>query len=131
MRDELESKFKERWPTWFRGLRDGDPMETCLVFGFECSDGWNDLLWRLCEDIEEIGPGEDFRVLQVKEKFGGLRFYTGAAPHEVHDRIEQAEKESYETCEVCGTKENVTTGGRGWISTLCDNCRKPKDDRDD
>lgn len=129
MKDELENKFKERWPTWFAGLR-GSPMETCLAFGFECGDGWYDLLWRLCEDIERIGPGEDFRVLQVKEKFGGLRFYIGAAPREVHDRIDLAEQESYDTCEICGTKENVTSEG-AWISTLCGNCRKPRNDRDD
>lgn len=126
MREELEKKFSEKWPTWFHGLHDGDPMETCLVFGFECGDGWNDLLWRLCEDIEKIGPGDEFRVLQVKEKFGGLRFYTGAAPSEVHDRISQAEDESYKTCEVCASKEDVTSEG-SWIKTLCGECRKPKE----
>ena len=123
MDDKIEKQFKERWPKWFGGL-DASPMKSCLAFGFECSSGWRDLLWQLCEDIEKLGPGDDFEVHQVKEKFGGLRFYTSGTTNEVSDRISQAESESYETCESCGTKENVTTGGKGWISTLCDKCRK-------
>lgn len=126
MKQELEDEFKSRWPTWFAGLR-GQPMDSCLAFGFECTDGWYDLLKRLCEDIEALGPPEDFRVLQVKEKFGGLRFYTSGCSEAIHKRVDQAEKESYETCEECGTTSNVTTGGKGWISTLCDDCRKPED----
>ena len=48
--------------------------------GFEHGDGWFDILWRVCEDLEplvaefEVAGGPKFEVLQVKEKFGGLRF---------------------------------------------------------
>jgi len=125
MQKELEDKFLEKWPTWFAGLHDGDPRETCLAFGFECSDGWNDLLWRLCEDIEKLGPGEDFRVEQVKEKFGGLRFYTSGTNTEVFNRITEAENESYKTCEFCGSKEDVTSTG-SWVTTRCKSCREKK-----
>jgi hypothetical protein len=49
--------------------------------GFEHGDGWFDILWRLCVDLEplvaefEQETESQFEVLQVKEKFGGLRFY--------------------------------------------------------
>ena len=79
MRKELEQRLVERWPTWFN--TGGDIRYTAMPWGFAHDDGWFDLLWRLCEDLEplvaqlEQDSGQKFEVLQVKEKFGGLRFY--------------------------------------------------------
>jgi hypothetical protein len=78
--------------------------------------GWSDLLKRLVEDLFKLGW--DGSVLQVKEKFGGLRFYPGSVSDECHDRIMEAESESYKICEECGAP-GVMRGG-GWIKTLCD-----------
>lgn len=119
---EMREEFEARWPDWF-DKRNEDGKRVSLVFGFQCNSGWRDLLWRLCEDIEKLGPGRNFHVLQVKEKFGGLRFYTSGTTEEVLHRIHLAEQESYQTCEDCGTKENVSTSG-GWLLTLCEECRK-------
>jgi hypothetical protein len=117
----LVQKFYDRWPKWFKGLTQS-PSESCLAFGFECGDGWFDLLWRLCEDIEKLDPPEDFYVDQVKEKYGGLRFYVGNDTLEIYDRIVEAEEESYTICEDCGSVGAVTSN-HGWLSTLCDKCR--------
>lgn len=123
MKKELEQKFIDRWPNWFRNMY-GNPCETCLCFGFECGDGWFDLLWKLCEDIEKENPDEDFLIEQIKEKFGGLRFYTsGANNNSIYDLIDKAEQQSYKVCENCGSTENVTSEG-SWIKTLCKKCRK-------
>jgi hypothetical protein len=79
MRKELEQRLVERWPTWFN--TGGDIRHTAMPRGFEHNDGWFDILWRLCEDLEplvaefEKAGRPKFEVLQVKEKFGGLRFY--------------------------------------------------------
>lgn len=124
MNSELVKRFYDRWPKWFVGLTQS-PIESCLAFGFECGDGWYDLLWRLCEDIEKLGVEDDFIVDQVKEKFGGLRFYCGPATEEIWQRIEQAEKESIKTCEACGSTKNVTSEG-SWITTFCKECRDGK-----
>ena len=56
MNKELEQKFTERWPKWFDVK--GDIQHTLMPFGFACGDGWFDLLWKLCEDIEKILPGK-------------------------------------------------------------------------
>jgi hypothetical protein len=40
----------------------------------------------------------------------------------VTDIIHEAEDEADETCEYCGSKENVTQAG-SWIKTLCNDCR--------
>ena len=58
---------------------------------------------------------------QVKEKFGGLRFYTNGYTEEVSGMIRMAESMSYRTCEVCGNPGR--SNNYGWISTLCDTHR--------
>lgn len=53
------------------------PMFT-RVPHFECASGWNDLIEQLLTELVEIIPPElhgRFEVRQIKEKFGGLRFY--------------------------------------------------------
>jgi hypothetical protein len=54
MREELEQKLVERWPTWFD--TNGDVRRTAMSFGFCHGDGWFDILWRLCEDLDRLSP---------------------------------------------------------------------------
>ena len=124
MREELELALVKDFPQIFRDWH-GDPMQTCMAFGLEVGDGWEPLLRKLCTDIMANNPHENFCAAQVKEKFGGLRFYTNGGSEEINKFIDKAEEESYKTCENCGTKENVTSTG-AWIATLCGDCRKPK-----
>ena len=90
---------------------------------FPVGPGWRPLVTKLVEDIIKIDP--DVEITQIKEKFGGLRFYVGGATDEVFDLIDRAEAESLKICEGCGTKENVETKG-GWLLTLCDKCRRKR-----
>jgi hypothetical protein len=55
---------------------------------------------------------------QVKEKFGGLRFYVQAATDKHYNFISFAESMSYRTCESCGAEGKTYTDG--WHTTLCD-----------
>ena len=83
----------------------------------ECvGPGWYTLVNRLIDDL--FGLGWDGELHQIKEKFGGLRFYIGAASDEVFDRILDAENESYKTCEQCGQPGKLR--GDGWMYTACD-----------
>ncbi len=76
MSPTLQQKFIDRWPTWFDVK--GDMRRTLMPFGFTIEDGWFDIVWRLCEDLEalipaaEIETGEKFEVFEVKQKMGGL-----------------------------------------------------------
>jgi len=74
--------------------------------------GWGGLLDRL---YDAIPPNAI--VVQVKEKFGGLRFYVDAAPGWFFDLIHEAEDLSMKTCEECG-EPGYPAGG--WIKTLCE-----------
>lgn len=82
--------------------------------------GWRPLVLRLIEDLFEMGW--DGHLCQVKEKFGGLRFYIGAGSDGINDRIQEAEAESIRTCEGCGQPGKLR--GEGWIKCLCDECAK-------
>ena len=87
--------------------------------------GWSDLLTRLIGDLFELGW--DGRVFQVKEKFGGLRFYVGSANKAIYERIHAAENESFETCEQCGAPGALRDGG--WLKTLCDEHSKQREEK--
>jgi hypothetical protein len=82
---------------------------------FECGDGWYPLIKDLITDL--IVLGWDKQTCQVKEKFGGLRFYINGASEEIYKRIRIAEDLSYETCETCGEKGELRSVG--WYKTLC------------
>ena len=57
-------------------------------------------------------------AVQVKEKFGGLRFYVNRATDKHWNFISFAESMSYRTCEECGAVGKTYTDG--WHKTLCD-----------
>lgn len=76
--------------------------------------GWSGLLDRIYDSLRE-----ETYVMQVKEKFGGLRFYVGGAMPEEVEVIDQVEEDSYTVCEECG-KSGILREDLGWILTLCD-----------
>jgi hypothetical protein len=84
---------------------------------FECNSGWYPLLKDLIVDLIELGWNKE--ICQVKEKFGGLRFYINECSDEMHARISKAEYLSYQTCEVTGKPGQLRTD-IGWHTTLCE-----------
>jgi len=60
---------------------------------------------------------ESARVKQVKEKFGGLRFYVDDVDESIHDFIDNLELKSFEICETCGKPGRLRK--KGWRKTLC------------
>ncbi len=83
----------------------------------EINNGWFLLVKELIENC--IALGWDKQICQIKEKFGGLRFYINSAPDEVRNLIREAEEKSYEICEVTGDPGKLRTD-IGWHRTLCD-----------
>jgi len=76
--------------------------------------GWKPLVDPLIAQCKEEGTP----ILQVKEKFGGLRFYTGGGSAKLVTMIATAEALSVRTCEECG-KPGRTVAPHGWVRTLC------------
>lgn len=83
--------------------------------------GWLYIILDLDYAISEIFP--EYRVFQVKEKFGGLRYYIGGVPPDkydaIHSLIRAAEALSFKTCDTCGAPGTVRND-RPWVRTLCD-----------
>lgn len=84
------------------------------LFSVECGPGWSKIIDPLIQRCKEEGV----HITQIKEKFGGLRFYVAGASDSLYEAIDAAEKLSYKTCEECGKEGHLRSGG--WIRTLCD-----------
>lgn len=125
MKHELTERLYNDYPKIFR-QKDEDMTKTCMCWGIEVDDGWYDLIDALCHQIQSHCQWRDINVeaVQVKEKFGGLRFYVDCSEDYLDGAIDMAEEMSYRICERCG-KPGKARGG-GWIRTLCDECDSHK-----
>lgn len=116
-------------------------------FGFEIGKGWWPMLaslsrhiqghinWR-AETIERLMKNPSDRpmpekvpqvvVLQIKEKFGGLRFYYNGGDDKIAGMVQMTEAWCGHTCESCGEPGEMRQGG--WLRTLCDKHAKELND---
>ncbi len=129
MKKALEDKLFDKYPKIF-AQKDDDPKKTAMCWGIECGDGWYWLLDNLCNHlqshIDNNGYGQ-IEALQVKEKFGGLRFYTKGADRRQNACIRFAERLSMGICESCGLIGSVTQAKSGLITTRCKQCIETHD----
>jgi hypothetical protein len=117
----------EKYPKIFSG-KDEPLTQNLMGFGFECGDGWFNLIDNLCSilthDIEHNDEPQ-IKAVQIKEKYGTLRFYVQGASPRQYGMIDFAEYLSGAICEECGLPgELCTTTGNyyGWYRTLCSEC---------
>jgi hypothetical protein len=118
---EMQEYFPKVYPKLFVGQYGGIAIGT----------GWFNLLNNACRlmqshldwkpDVPQV------TVDQVKEKFGGLRFYYSGGDDYCAGVAAMAEQMSGLTCEQCGAPGEQ--GGRGWISTLCETHRAEHEDQ--
>lgn len=128
--DEFEAKMTTSFPKMF-----SKPYG-----GFAVGPGWWPIIESLCRNIQShIDNRERSRevllknnphnisipdsvpqvvVAQIKEKFGGLRFYYDGGDEYIDGMVRMAESWAGNTCEECGVSGKLRMGG--WIRTLCD-----------
>lgn len=108
---ELWNKLKADFPFLFG--------EDQRFGGFSVGDGWEPLLRELAEQLTWLWTAQEcpIAVLQIKEKFGGLRFYTGGVTSIMQACIDVAEQRSHTICEDCGKRGSLRRGG--WFTVLC------------
>lgn len=157
MNEENTKKLVKEYPTLYRDVG-GDPRETCMTWGFECGDGWYNIVdslsavitnheensERFKEDMSlrarynrliqnlrimmlkrfhpEFFKSERVKAVQVKEKFGSLRYYMGGHDDYVAGAVAMAEAISAVSCEKCGRPGRINDDGM-WMQCLCDQCR--------
>ena len=90
-------------------------------------DGWRELVETAVGRIAKAvaaAPAGSLRIVQVKEKFAGLRLYWQSAglSDEIKNAVEEAvalaEARSACTCEMCGVEGRLYNRG-GWFATAC------------
>jgi hypothetical protein len=68
------------------------------TFDLSCGDGWFDIVYNLTKLIKWYSldvPEElrvDYHVVQIKEKFGGLRYYLNQSTLEMRGAVRLAEE---------------------------------------
>lgn len=120
--DAFEKRMHELYPKMFE-----NPYG-----GFAVGPGWWPIIEELCfriqshinwknEQKEKYNRGKgcaQVEVVQIKEKFGGLRFYYDGGDDTIDGMVRMAEAWADKSCETCGAPG--TRRGGGWVRTLCD-----------
>jgi hypothetical protein len=114
--EKFSTRMEKSYPKMFEGK----------YGGFAVGKGWYPILERLCKNIQqhiewqnregEVVP--QVIVEQIKEKFGGLRFYYQGGDDQVAGMVRMAEAWADVACEECGGIGKRRGGG--WVRTLCD-----------
>ena len=97
--------------------------------------GWYNLIYTLTncidrrlEHLNKDGGNRKVIIAQIKEKFGGLRYYAdGDIDEQMDGMIDFAESLSYTICEECGAPGKLRGGG--WMRTLCDKHEEERQSR--
>jgi hypothetical protein len=122
-----QTEIIKKYPELF-GEPPYDPQKTLICFGLEVSEKWLPTLDRGFQQMSDIVKREkldDFRIVQVKEKFGGLRVYSRYSIDEIDKIIERMEDEVETICEKCGSLEGKWRTD-GWMRVTCDKCEEKK-----
>lgn len=101
-------------------MNDYEYLESLGLSPYCLSDvpmGWRPLVTKLVKDL--VAMGWDKSIGQVKEKFGGLRFYADNVTEDMFRLISEAEDASYSICSSCSSTDGVSQTKYG---TYCINC---------
>lgn len=110
MSPERRKRLCESFPALFSGH----------IISMDCGNGWYPIVYTLSQ---ALASNPEARVAQIKEKFGGLRYYVDGVSGDEERFICAAENASFEICEECGAPGRLRDEPRGrWLKTFCDAC---------
>lgn len=129
--DEFSKRMEDKYPKIFKGS----------YGGFCIGEGWWQVIESLCANIQNYidwktstrerllvdNPYDNkipdvvaqVTVKQIKEKFGGLRFYYSGGDETIDGMVRMAESWAGHSCEECGVPAGTPRSG-GWLRVLCD-----------
>jgi hypothetical protein len=132
MKVELQSYLKKKFPMLY-------PSN----FSFECGDGWFRIILWLSRYLEmyvaqqnemaksnpqHYQPVKPIVAVQVKQKFGTLRFYYAGGDEHTRSIISFVEFMSGYICETTGKEDNVGYNRKGVVQTLHSDLKKDTTD---
>jgi len=112
----LHRKFK--WTRKIDYIEQTNPYK----YGIDVEDGWFKIIFELVAAIKANDQKKGdwiTKVTQIKEKFGGLRFYVTGTSDKNWALIRNAEQKSFGICEESGSEIEVGTWKDGWVKTMC------------
>ena len=133
--EEYNKDLLEKYP-WLTpyNVWTGEPLED-YDYEYTLADdiprGWriafgDQMIEELDQLLKKYNLEKEYRIVQIKEKFGGLRWYDNGFPEEGYkeytDWLHKYEDLSFRTCIRCGKPAIGLT--KGWIMPLCKDCMK-------
>ncbi len=127
---EENKKLVEEYPFLIPRNRWTDNIDPDYNYNYTELDavpkGWKNIALNLCKELkkelEAVGYLHKYRISQIKEKYGYLRWYDFCCTKEGHDVIEKYCEQTKKVCINCGKSARwITTG---WIAPYCNDCIK-------
>jgi hypothetical protein len=123
-----ENELFKKYPRIFPLMENGYYRVSTFI-----PEGWMTLVDNLCESIQHYidnnninNPHLDIiyqlEVIQIKEKYGRLCFYTDGSNDNIDGMIELAELLSTKTCMECGQPGEMVEENK-WLSIICNKCK--------
>jgi hypothetical protein len=131
--NEKNTKYLfEKYPKLY-AQKDLPRTESLMCYGFP-GDGWFELIDELSFDIQNLCDQKGFQVeaVQVKSKWGGLRFYITStdecdvdnSDYEILRKlISAAESKSFNICQRC-SNEIKESDRRSLRNNFCSECKR-------
>lgn len=118
----------ERYPTLYERTG-GDKGLTVLDGSFACGVRWYPILDRPFADLTVIQLNDvltGLKVVQVKEKFGGLRVHVNGDNKRIEAPITEVETEAAASCEQCGGPNPGLRNRVAWYGNISDSCTQKR-----
>lgn len=106
---ELTENLYAAFPQLYRG-RHKSKYESSMCWGFECGDGWYQLLYDLSQELSNYlaeHPELDLEAVQVKSKFGVLHFHLNYHYATTEKMIDLARQRASVTCQLTGKRSQL------------------------
>ena len=116
--EKMEKLFQE-FPDLFQRER--------LINGFECQDGWFELIrtfaGRIREHQAQYSHLENLEIVQVAQKMGELQVNVRGGDSVIQNLIRETGQESRSVCELDGKHASgLFVCAPHWFRYLCENC---------
>jgi hypothetical protein len=123
----MTHEYLKRYP-WSRGY---DPYpedkneESCTLDWIP--EGWEKAFGEImCEEFEKVikenNLTDDFRIDEMKEKYGSLRIFCHPCTPAINNSVNTFEMISEAVCGCCGSIEGVKLVPWGWVFPYCRRC---------
>lgn len=120
---KLESTYPKMFTQAYGGVAVGSGwyhIVEKLCSNIQSHIDWQQKIAEQCAKLNKPVPEVATQVVvaQIKEKFGGLRFYYDGGDDYIRGLVSMAEAWASITCEQCGVPGTRRSGS--WLRTLCD-----------